>query len=231
RAVCPQRSIRLPGLALDLERRASGARAGRVHRSLQRLAASSQLGLGTAEWSDVSGAVDGDGADNAEASRPSWRTLARVPARGVTESNKRTLHAFLLSEGRDGWRRGAPFPVDAPRPWRGRCCAARRRRPLPDRSAVRDRRRLALCANAVESNGQRRVRAQRRSPATAGAACNGENSRTKLLDVHADSWAKCRMSLGTAPLVVGIEIKLVWMRAQPNRIELLLALVSSPGVD
>src|SRR5262249_22160154 len=81
----------MPGLALDLERTASGARAGRVHRSLQRLAASSRLGLAPAEWSDVSGAVDGDGADNAEASRPSWRTLARVPARGVTESNKRTL--------------------------------------------------------------------------------------------------------------------------------------------
>src|SRR5262245_30653066 len=104
----------MPGLALDLEPTASGARAGRVHRSLQRLAASSQLGLGTAEWSDVSGAVDGDGADNAEASRPSWRTLARVPARGVTESNKRTLHAFLLSEGRDGWRRGARSRLTPP---------------------------------------------------------------------------------------------------------------------
>ena len=63
RAIRRHGSIGMPGLALDFERTAFGARARRVHRSLQRLAASSQPGLGTAEWSDISGDVDGDGAD------------------------------------------------------------------------------------------------------------------------------------------------------------------------
>jgi hypothetical protein len=44
-----------------------------------------------AEWSDVSGDVGGDAADHAETSRPSWRTVARVRARGVSESSKRTV--------------------------------------------------------------------------------------------------------------------------------------------
>ena len=85
-------AIGMPGLALDPERKASEERARRVHRSLQRLEASSQPGLGATEWSDVDGDVAGHGTDHAETSRPSRRTLARVRARGVTESNKWTVH-------------------------------------------------------------------------------------------------------------------------------------------
>jgi transposase InsO family protein len=49
-----------------------------IHRSLQRLAASSQPGLGAAQGSAVSSDVDGDATDHAETSRPSGRTVARV---------------------------------------------------------------------------------------------------------------------------------------------------------
>jgi len=49
---------------------------------LERLAASSQPGLGAAEWSDASGDVEGDATDHAETSRPSRRTVARVWPRG-----------------------------------------------------------------------------------------------------------------------------------------------------
>ena len=52
RAIRPDRPSRMPGLALDPERASSGARAHRVHRSLQSVAASSQSGLGAAEWAD-----------------------------------------------------------------------------------------------------------------------------------------------------------------------------------
>jgi hypothetical protein len=62
-------------------------------RSLQRLAAASQPGHGAAEWSDVSGEVGGHAGDKAETSRPSWRTLARVRARGVSQTSKRTVQA------------------------------------------------------------------------------------------------------------------------------------------
>jgi len=44
--------------------------------------ASSQPGLGAAEWSDASGDVEGDATDHAETSRPSRRTVARVWPRG-----------------------------------------------------------------------------------------------------------------------------------------------------
>src|SRR6476660_4350656 len=81
----------MPGLALDPECTAPGARAHRVHRSLQRLAATSQLGPGAAEWSDITGNEGGDACDNAEASRSSWRTAARVRACGVSQSNKRIV--------------------------------------------------------------------------------------------------------------------------------------------
>src|SRR5262245_33048719 len=81
----------MPGLALDPERTASGARAHRVHRSLPRLAAASQPGPDAAERSDISGEVGGHTSDNGETSRPSWWTLARVRARRVSEASKRTL--------------------------------------------------------------------------------------------------------------------------------------------
>jgi len=73
----------MPGLALDPERTAPGAGTHRVHWSLQRVAAASQLGPGAAEWSDISGAMGGHTSDNGETSRPSWRTLARVRTRGM----------------------------------------------------------------------------------------------------------------------------------------------------
>src|SRR5262249_49753534 len=85
RAVRAHRSIGMPGLAPDFRGAASGARAHRVQRSLQRLAASSQPKLGVAEWPDVSGDVAGDATDNVDTSRPSGRTRARVRARGVSE--------------------------------------------------------------------------------------------------------------------------------------------------
>jgi len=49
RAVRPHGSIGVPGLALDPERAASGARAHRVHRALQQVAASSQFGTDATE--------------------------------------------------------------------------------------------------------------------------------------------------------------------------------------
>src|SRR5262245_29556583 len=87
------RSNRMPGLAFDSERSPSEACAHGVHRPLQHLASPSQPGPGAAESSDLDGDVDGDATDHAEASRPPRRTLARMRARGVSESVKRTVQA------------------------------------------------------------------------------------------------------------------------------------------
>src|SRR5690349_162540 len=84
----------MSGLALDPERPPFGARAHGVHRSLQRLATSSPPRPGAAEWSNGGGAVDGDATDTRETPRPSRRTLARVRARGMSKSRKRTLQVF-----------------------------------------------------------------------------------------------------------------------------------------
>src|SRR5262245_40993709 len=86
----------MPGLAFDPERSASGACARGVHRPLQRLASPSQPGLGAAEWSPVNCEVDGNATDNAETSRSSRRTLARVRACGVSQLNKCTVQVGWL---------------------------------------------------------------------------------------------------------------------------------------
>ena len=62
-----------------------------IDRSLQLVAASSQSGLGAAEWADLSDAVDAVATADGEPSRPARRTLARVRARSVSHASKRTV--------------------------------------------------------------------------------------------------------------------------------------------
>jgi hypothetical protein len=109
--------------------------------------------LGGAEWPEVSDDVDGDAPDNRDTSRPSRRTFARVRARGVSGSSKRTVPAF--------WLLARPL-----RQLTGRHCAPRRecrQPPLTVRHSRGERLRVVSmfgkfnCTNTYGVFGRQRV--------------------------------------------------------------------------
>src|SRR3989442_2920686 len=91
------------GLVDDRELTSSRARVNSVHRSLQYVSTSPQLGPGAAQRPAGDCDLDRRAHDGRETSRPSWRPTARVRARGV--SRIRICAPYRLYEPTAGARR------------------------------------------------------------------------------------------------------------------------------